>query len=111
MRNRHKYPENWHDEIRPQALRAGGYKCYHCHAKNHKKGYYNESGAFVHCDEHMIQWANTQGVKIVTVHLQIAHLDQDPNNNKPENLRVYCPKHHLEYDHEYRKMKKLAARA
>lgn len=104
MRNRKKYPADWFERIRPEALRLGKYRCHNCHAGNHKKGYYNESDVFVHCDSHMIQWAASQGIKIITVHLQVAHLDQDTTNNTQSNLRVYCPRHHLVYDHQYRKV-------
>lgn len=102
MRNRHLYPEDWFSRIRPEALRAANYRCRTCGAQNHKKGYYSPSGGFIQCDQHMIDWAARQGIKIVAIHLQVAHLDQNPGNNDPKNLGVFCPKHHLEYDHAYR---------
>lgn len=37
------------------------------------------------------------GIQLDTC-LQIAHLDQDPTNNSPENLAHLCPTHHWMYD-------------
>jgi len=37
------------------------------------------------------------GLQIATC-LQIAHLDQDPGNNVPDNLARLCPTHHWMYD-------------
>lgn len=38
---------------------------------------------------------------------QIAHLDQDPNNNAPDNLAFLCTDHHDEYDSTTRQSKGL----
>lgn len=110
MKNRKNYPADWFDRIRPDILRRDNYRCIKCKAQNHKKGYYNESGAFVQCDEHMLDWAQRQGIKTITVHLQIAHLNQDVTDNNYENLAAMCPKHHLKHDHDYKKHLRRAKR-
>ena len=38
---------------------------------------------------------------------QIAHLDNNPGNNDPDNLAFFCQPHHDEYDARYRQTKKL----
>ncbi len=108
MKNRHLYHEDWHERIRPAILRRDGYKCTVCGALNHKRGYYETNGTFVQCDSFMTEWAYKNGKKVVTVHLQVAHLDQNPANNEPENLKTFCPKHHFEFDHEFNRLKRLS---
>lgn len=110
MKNKELYSEHWNERIRPEILRRDGYKCRVCGALNHKRGYYEPNGSFVQCDEFMVRWAHEYSKKIVVVHLQIAHLDQDVSNNHPENLRTFCPKHHFEFDHEFNRLKRLAAK-
>lgn len=113
MKNPHLYPPEWREIIRPAILRRDQYKCTVCGALNHKRGYYEPDGSFVQCDQHMVEWAYRNGKKVVTVHLQIAHLDQNPSNNTAENLKTFCPRHHLAFDHAFNRLKKrmsLAAR-
>jgi hypothetical protein len=38
------------------------------------------------------------GSKVVRVVLTIAHLDHDPTNNAPANLRAFCQRCHLRHD-------------
>lgn len=111
MRNRHKYPPEWTEVIRPAVLRRDKYRCTDCGAQNHKEGYYTPSGGFVQCDEHMKAWALSQGIKVVRVHLQICHLDQNPENNELTNLAAKCPKHHLKYDHAFRHASRIGKHA
>ena len=33
--------------------------------------------------------------------LTVAHLDQDPGNNAPENLKAFCAPCHLRYDRQF----------
>lgn len=40
-------------------------------------------------------------VAIVTVFLAAAHLDHDPTNNRPRNLKALCQWCHLRRDREY----------
>ena len=35
--------------------------------------------------------------------LTIAHLDHQPENCDPENLRAWCQRHHLAYDADHHK--------
>jgi hypothetical protein len=42
--------------------------------------------------------------------LSIAHLDQDPGNNQPENLQALCLLCHLNYDRQFYNFNKTAKR-
>jgi len=44
----------------------------------------------------MVRGTKGQLYKVV---LTVAHLDHNPQNNDPSNLRVLCQVHHLEHDH------------
>lgn len=98
MKNRVNYPENWEDTIRPDILKRDNYSCKRCRTKHRQVGYYNGKGVFTECDEFMQTWAKANGFKVVKIHLQIAHLDQDSSNNSYDNLQAMCPKCHLQYD-------------
>ena len=39
--------------------------------------------------------------KVIVIVLTIAHLDHVPENCKPANLRAWCQRHHLAYDHRH----------
>lgn len=107
MRNKHHYPENWADTIRPAILKRDAYKCTSCGLRHKSVGYYDHRGTFVECDALMAHWAKTQGFKVQKISLQIAHLDQDKNNNEFTNLSAKCPKCHLNFDRQFNKAKRL----
>ncbi len=101
MKNRKRYPDEWHSNIRPFILSRDKFKCTRCGIKQRSYGYYDAKGKFIHCDEFMAGWARAEGLKVVRVWLQVAHLDQDSLNNDPANLACMCPKCHLRYDHQF----------
>jgi len=108
MKNKHLYSPDWRDIIRPAALAAAGYKCQNptCKIKHKQIGYYDHLGTWVPCDDFMVNWAKANNFKIQKIYLQVAHLDQNPSNNSPANLRAFCPAHHFEYDRYYNNFKK-----
>lgn len=108
MRNKSNYSPDWKEKIRPAVLKRDNYRCVVCGALNHKKGYYDRAGHFVQCDEFMEAWAIRNKIKVRAIHLQIAHLDQDTSNNEMSNLATFCPRHHLAYDKEFNRLKKLS---
>jgi len=73
--NRSLYPPDW-PEIRQKILRRAGGKCELCGAVNYQP--------------HPVT-----GSKVV---LTIMHLDHDPTNNDPANLKAGCQKCHNAYD-------------
>jgi 5-methylcytosine-specific restriction endonuclease McrA len=77
--NRHRYPprKQWR-EIRAIILKRANHKCEFCGVPNHTV----RNNAFIR--------------------LAVAHLDQQPENNHPSNLRALCEKCHLKHDAPYR---------
>jgi hypothetical protein len=49
-------------------------------------------------------------LKIIRVILTIAHLDHQPENCDPENLRALCQRHHLAHDHDHHRANAQATR-
>lgn len=81
-----KYPKNWKEishEIR--FVRAKG-KC-------------EGSPIYPSCNAQHSQAHPITGSKVI---LTVAHLDHNPQNNHPSNLRAMCQRCHLTYDAKYR---------
>jgi hypothetical protein len=109
--NKHRYPANW-KEIRVQILERARYRCEHpgCNAAHHAEGYWlddkfkplnsamRDAGFTVGSVSHS---ADGGTIKIIRIVLTIAHLDHQPENCDPSNLRAWCQKHHLAYDAEH----------
>ena len=106
MRNKHLYPENWHDEIRPKILAKQHYKCKICKIKHRSTGYYDFNKQFVECDNFMIEHAKKLNFKLQKIILQIHHKNGDRKNNEEYNLVALCPKCHLAEEKELNKLKR-----
>lgn len=78
--NKPLYPANW-KEIRAQILTRAHNHCEFCGVANGLSVYNGE------------RW--------YTIVLTIAHLDHDPTNNDPANLRALCQACHLKYDAQH----------
>jgi len=94
--NRKLYPPNWKAlslEVREEA----GNKCEWCKIPNHRWGWRDPK------TKEFYMGVPPKGVKGFMVVLTVAHLDQNPRNNKRSNLRALCQKHHLAHDAKYRK--------
>ena len=83
---RHLYPKNWR-EIRTRILERAHDCCEFCGVRNHT-------------------WrpslSSTSPSDAVYVVLTIAHLDHDPTNNDPSNLRALYQRCHNRYDARHR---------
>lgn len=110
MKNKHKYPDNWADTIRPEILKRDKYTCNDCGAVHRQYGYYVGNQFFPLDDHFQIDWATKQGHKVTKIHLQIAHIDQNPANNDYSNLQSKCPKCHLRFDNQFNAAKRLMRR-
>jgi 5-methylcytosine-specific restriction endonuclease McrA len=79
--NRHRYPPRqiWR-EIRATILKRANHQCEFCGVKN---------------------YTVRNNARIV---LAVAHLDQQPENNHPKNLKALCQKCHLKHDSPYRRI-------
>lgn len=73
--NRGRYPKDW-KQVRQAILARSGLRCEFCGASQYQK--HPETGS-----------------KVV---LTIAHLDHQPENNDPANLKALCQRCHLTYD-------------
>lgn len=79
------YPENW-AEISRARKEAAGWRC-------------EGSPAYPGCRaEHGKPHPATGSIVVLTV----AHLDHNPANNDPANLRAYCQRCHNTYDQPHR---------
>ena len=98
MKNRHQYPENWLDTIRPEILKRDKYQCQKCGVIHRKCYVWEKSGKRIRINKSEIQEEKEAGNKSYQIFLQIAHLDRNNNNNDYSNLKALCSKCHLNYD-------------
>lgn len=109
--NRSRYPANW-QEVRAAILERAGNCCEQCKVPNGKRiargtgpfadtfqtddanVYDAETGEFIA----PVRMGEYQVKNMVTIVLTIAHLDHQPENCDPANLRALCQMHHLKYD-------------
>lgn len=86
--NKARYPKNW-KQIREQILKRANNRCEFCGVENHS--YVMKAGT-----------ENWQFPEPVLVVLTIAHLDHQPENCDPSNLRALCQRCHNRYDAKHR---------
>ncbi len=72
--------------------------------RNHAIGYRDDNGEFHELDESALHAGlpDIDGYKPIRIVLTIAHLDHDPRNNDPENLRALCQRCHNRHDAAHR---------
>lgn len=51
-----------------------------------------------------------EGPKPIVIVLTIAHLNHDPTDCDPANLRALCQRHHLAHDHDHHRANAQATR-
>lgn len=102
-----KYHQDWRDVIRPMILKRDQYKCRQCGIRHKTRVYRQSKGGYQICDEFIENWAKEQGKKVFTVFLQVAHIDQNKKNNKPENLMSLCPRCHSKFDKSYKDLLRI----
>lgn len=111
MKNKHLYPVDWLDTIRPRILKRDNYKCTNCFVQHRTRGYYDSQNNFITSDHHIEHWAQNNGFKIQVIHLQIAHINHIKDDCRDENLQSLCPRCHLNYDRAFNNiLRKLAGR-
>lgn len=111
--NRARYPANWPTEIRPAILARASNCCERCNAPNGERICREAGGATYMIDTGEVFSADTGEAlgqthlydypagRYVTVVLTIAHLDHQPENCDPSNLRAWCQRCHLAYDKDH----------
>lgn len=101
------YDPSWQDVIRPQILKRDNYKCTECGVRHRSRVYVDSRKNYVECDAFMELWCKSNNKKVFTLYIQVAHLDQNKNNNDPSNLSSLCPRHHSLYDANAKKMQRI----
>lgn len=101
--NRARYPANWSTEVRPAILARASNCCEgspaypDCRAPNGAMR--NNKTDEVTTDHEVIQdWAWLGNSSMTKIVLTVAHLDHQPENCNPDNLRAWCQRCHLAYD-------------
>lgn len=100
--NKHLYPKNW-KQIRQNILIRAENRCEFCGVENHAEGYRDKMGNFIKSYGMQQEADALDGEKIIKIVLTVAHLDHNPQNCDPKNLRALCQKCHLNYDIEHHK--------
>lgn len=120
--NRGRYPANWDTEIRPAILSRASDRCEQCKAKNGETVCREMSGdTYMTADGYVFDASNGDCLgrarvtdypagRYVKIVLTIAHLDHQPENCDPENLRAWCQRCHLHYDQEHHQANATATR-
>lgn len=121
--NRHRYPPDW-PAIRERILQRAGHACEKCKAPNRTRiargggddvgTYMNDEGEVFDAETGerlgQIHMSDYHVDRMVDVVLTIAHLDHTPENCADENLRAWCQRCHLRYDHEHHRTNAQATR-
>ncbi len=117
--NRAKYPKNW-DDISSAAKWRAGWRCMHpgCTARQYEAGLWEgeiwkaqaepaETYSQARQNAADLQFSNygddPGAPKFIVIVLTTMHLDHDPKNCDPDNLRPACQRHHLRYDEQHHK--------
>lgn len=114
--NKKRYPADWPDisaSIRKRAERNGVICCEECGVANYSIGvrwngvWYEAPEGTKHGEMMRVHGIERKTIRIV---LTVAHLDHDPSNNDPDNLKCWCQLHHLRYDVEHHKESRRRSR-
>lgn len=96
--DRSRYPANW-EEISLAVREKAEWKCEHCGQRCRRPG--EDWGSF-YMDVLCCDWDEMDEAKPTQFVLTTAHLDQDPSNNDPANLKALCAPCHLRHDAPFR---------
>lgn len=124
--NRRRYPPDWPQIVARIRQRAGN-KCEQCGVSNGALGGRTKDGTFLEAhavEERMLRlvwpkpgemwWcgpsSSPQWLRIIRIVCTTAHLDHKPENCADDNLRYWCQRCHLAYDHEHHQRNAYASR-
>jgi hypothetical protein len=110
------YPPNWH-EISLAIRERAGQRCEECGVPNYEIGAWADGhwwkaeckGAGCHdnpCagEEFPCRYnGEVRWLKTIRIVLTVAHLNHDPRDCSPDNLRAWCQRHHNRYDASMRR--------
>lgn len=125
---RARYPADW-SAISRQARERAGWCCQWdgCTARQYDVGWWemvdgvwrwhraltHTFGRWKDAREAAAGWYYEQGEDgrpPTVIVLTVAHLNHDPQDCRPENLRAWCQRHHLAYDHDLHRANAQATR-
>lgn len=112
--NRALYPSNWRSEIRPAILERAGHRCEFCAVANYaygardKHGEWYDENSIHHLNSDMGEMLFGEFPDMIKIVLTIAHLDHNPTNNDPANLRALCQRCHNRHDAAHRSANRAA---
>jgi hypothetical protein len=95
---RDRYPENW-EAISNQVRELAGWRCETCGKHCMKPG--EDWLVFMLRTGWTVGEAIAHAAKPKRFRLTTAHLDQDPSNNDPGNLKALCLPCHLQHDRPF----------
>lgn len=122
---KHLYPSNW-AQLSRQLKEQAGWCCQQCGVPQYaiahwdgeryqlvKGSQYYDQLEYTHsyqsavaAKQALTEWGDYPA-KLIVVVLTTAHLDHDPSNNAPDNLRVLCARCHLKYDQAHHATSRL----
>jgi len=102
---RHYYKGDW-PRISREIREREGYCCKFCGVADKAEGWRDSKGAFHRFDGEDMEDTSWRfymsgGGDLIKIMLTVAHLDQDPSNNDPDNLAALCQRCHLNHDRPY----------
>lgn len=119
--NKALYPENWKQISYDIRFNRAGNRCEVCGVKNYSVGYRDAHGNFhrtygnaIHdlagigdlSYKQAIEFVNYfnewYDERLIVIVLTVAHLDHNPENNDPKNLKAMCQRCHNRYDRKHR---------
>jgi len=103
--NKNRYPKDW-KRIRAEILKRAKDCCEQCGVPDRSLGYWGDD-QFVRVPQNKairgLIWVKTgrkcgTWKKVIRIVLTVAHLDHQPENCDPDNLRALCQRCHNRYD-------------
>jgi 5-methylcytosine-specific restriction endonuclease McrA len=101
--DRKRYPKNW-DAIALTVKLAANSTCQECGKPCRRPG----ESCFDFFER--VGWEYAEESRWGRYVLTVAHLDQNPANNDPDNMKALCSVCHLRHDAPFRKANSLAKR-
>lgn len=96
--DRSRYPANW-DELSLAVREKAEWKCEHCGQRCRRPG---EDWGHFFLNVINLDLCGVDEVRHTQFVLTTAHLDQNPGNNDPANLKALCAPCHLRHDAPFR---------
>lgn len=109
--DRRRYPTDW-PAISRAARERAGWRCEQCGAPHGELVVRDrrDPAAWRPFDCYADADSDDAGLRVVRIVLTVAHLDHDPRNCDPANLRAWCQRCHLAYDAELHRRNAAATR-